>query len=82
MTREEITQVVLEELENIAPDADLTSLDPTDDLRESIDLDSMDLLNLLTALHERLNVEIPDAEAGQLVTLAGAADYLSARLSR
>jgi acyl carrier protein len=81
MTRDEIRAAVLEELSNIAPEVELEKVDPDADLREAIDLDSMDVLNLLIALHERLAIDIPEAEAKRLVTLNGAVDYLAARLS-
>ncbi|MCP1337533.1 acyl carrier protein [Futiania mangrovi] len=79
MTRDEIRTAVVEEVSAIAPDADLAALDPSADMREAIDLDSMDVLNLLIALHKRLGIDIPEEDAGQLVTLGGAVDYLAAR---
>lgn len=78
MTREEIRQVVLEELANLAPESDPASLRGDADIRETLDLDSMDFLNLLIALHQRLNVAIPDEDAGKLATLDNALDYLVA----
>ena len=51
------------------------------DLREQADLDPMDFLNFLTAVHQRLAVDIPDADAGRLATLDGAIDYLLKALS-
>jgi len=51
-----IRKVVQEELNNIAPEADLASLDPAADLREAIDIDSMDFLTFITAIHHRLGV--------------------------
>jgi acyl carrier protein len=80
MNRDEIRKAVLAELSAIAPDAELGKVDPDADLREAIDLDSMDVLNLLIALHERLAIDIPEAEAKRLVTLNGAVDYLAGRL--
>ncbi|MDX5362296.1 MAG: acyl carrier protein [Alphaproteobacteria bacterium] len=79
MTRDEIRTAILEEVAAIAPDADLATLDPAADMREAIDLDSMDVLNLLIALHKRLGIDIPEEDAGKLVTLGGAVDYLAAR---
>jgi len=76
MTRDEIKQVILEEIDNIAPGSLPPNLDPTADIREAIDLDSMDMLNLLTAIHTRLSVNIPDADQAKCITLKGALDYL------
>ena len=50
MTREQIQAVLLEEIGNIAPEADLAALDPDADLREALDIDSIGFLNLLIAL--------------------------------
>ncbi|HWA62912.1 MAG TPA: phosphopantetheine-binding protein [Caulobacteraceae bacterium] len=80
MTRDELMAVIKDQLLSIAPEADADALDPAADLREAIDIDSMDFLNFVTALHQRLQVDIPDADAGKLLTLAGALDYLAGKL--
>ena len=80
MTRDDIRAVFFEEIDNIAPGEDLDSLPQDDDIREALDLDSMDMLNLVTALHERLQIEIPEADVPSFVTVAGALDYLAAKL--
>ena len=78
MTPDDIKRVVLEELSNIAPEADLSRLDPAADLREALDIDSMDHLNFVTALHNRLGVAIPEVDYPRLITLDGAVVYLMA----
>lgn len=80
MNPSDIRAVIKDELGRIAPEIDFDSLDPADDLRDAADIDSMDFLNLITALHERLHVEIPDADSASLVTVQGAVDYLAAKL--
>jgi acyl carrier protein len=81
MTAEELRAIILEEIGNIAPEVDLAGLRGDEDLREALDLDSMDIFNLVVALSQRLQIEIPDVDAGRLVTLNGAIDYLIARPS-
>lgn len=81
MTRDQIKAVLLEEIDTIAPGSVPADLDPNADMREAMDLDSMDMLNLLAALHERLGVEIPDVDQGKLSTLNAALDYLTARVA-
>lgn len=81
MTHEELLAVLREELGNIAPEADTAALAPDEDVREALDIDSMDLLNLVTALHKRLGVDVPEVDYPKLVTLAGAADYLGSRVA-
>ena len=76
----DIRKVVQEELSNIAPEVDLASIDPASDLREAIDIDSMDFLNFITAIHHRLGVEIPELDYPKLVTLDGAVAYIAAKL--
>lgn len=80
MTEIDILAVIREELARLAPEIAFEDLDPTVDLREQADLDSMDFLNLITALHQRLAVDIPDADARQLTTLDGAVGYLEDKL--
>jgi acyl carrier protein len=76
----DIRKVVEEELGNIAPEASLASIDPAADLREVLDIDSMDFLNFVTAVHHRLGVDIPEIDYPKLVTLDGAIAYITARL--
>lgn len=76
----EIRKAVKEELNNIAPEVDLATIDPAGDLREVLDIDSMDFLNFITAIHHRLGVDIPELDYPKLVTLDGAVAYLAARL--
>ena len=75
-----IRKVVQEELNNIAPEVDLASIAPTADLREALDIDSLDFLNFVTAIHHRLGVEIPELDYPKLVTLDGAIAYIEANL--
>ena len=79
MSAQDILAVIRDELARIAPEIEFESLDPAVDLREQADLDSMDYLNLLTALHQQLGVEIPDVDAQKLASLDGAVAYIEAR---
>jgi acyl carrier protein len=78
MSDTDIRAAVLEELGNIAPEADLKALDPKANLREALDIDSMDFLNFVTAIHQRLGFDVPERDYPKLATLAGAVDYLTA----
>ena len=75
MTRDELLSHLRAALGEIAPEIDLAALAAERPLRQQVDLDSADWLNFLVAVHERLGVEVPDAEAGRLRTLAQIADY-------
>jgi len=76
MNREEMLGVIIEMLGGIAPEADASTLDPKADIRESLDIDSLDFLNFVIALHERLRIDIPEVDYPRLFTLDGAVDYL------
>ena len=78
MSDADLGKVVREELSNIAPEADMKSVDPGADLREALDIDSMDFLNFITAIHHRLGIDIPEIDYPKLITLNGAVAYLAA----
>ncbi|MCW5632867.1 MAG: acyl carrier protein [Rubrivivax sp.] len=80
MTRDELQQALLAALGEIAPEVDLAALQPQRPLRQQVDLDSADWLNFLVVVHERLGVEIPDAEAGRLRTLEQIVEFCLPRL--
>ena len=80
MSAIDVRQVIQEELNNIAPEADIASVDPAADLREAIDIDSMDFLNFIIAIHRRLGVDIPEIDYPKLGTLNGAFAYIDAKL--
>ncbi|HSL57251.1 MAG TPA: acyl carrier protein [Acidimicrobiales bacterium] len=71
--------VIAEALHGIAPEADLDTVDPDEALQEELDLDSMDFLNLVTAVYEATGLEIPERDYPEVSTLGGFVRYLSAR---
>jgi len=77
---EQIKATIFDVLGGIAPEADFDALDPNEDLRATLDIDSFDFLNFLIGLNELLGVEIPEADYGQLVSLNDLVNYLSARV--
>ncbi len=80
MTREELLAAILDALAGIAPEVDAAALAPAKPLRDQVDLDSADWLNFLVALHARLGIDIPDADAAKLTTLDKLVDYCSKKL--
>jgi acyl carrier protein len=81
MTETEIRQAIFDALHQIAPEADPQQIRADEKLREALDIDSFDFLNVLIALHERLGVQIPEADYGQLTTLSALVQYLSRKLA-
>lgn len=82
LTREELNETVLRILGEIAPEADLSTLKPDVAFRDQLDIDSMDFLNFVIALHEALRVEIPEADYPKLASLKGCIEYLAAVAGR
>ena len=79
MNESELRKLLGEILADIAPEADLGNVAADEDLREALDLDSMDFLNVLIGVHERTGIDIPEADYPQLFTLKTMAGYLAAR---
>jgi acyl carrier protein len=79
MNRADIQARLLAAIGEIAPETDLTAIDPARALRQQVDLDSADWLNFLVAVHEQLGIDIPDAEAARLRTLQQLVDYCASR---
>jgi acyl carrier protein len=79
LTEKEIREIVLRALGNVAPEVELESLDPSKDLRDQIDIDSVDFLNFVIGLHKELGIEIPDADMPKLATLQSCIGYLMSR---
>ena len=80
MTREEVTAAVRQALTAVAPEIDATTLAPDVALRDQVDLDSFDFLNVMVAIHDALGVDVPEADYGQLTTLDATVTYLCRRL--
>lgn len=79
MTTEEARQAIREVLTEIAPDADAGTLPPDADLRDSLELDSLDFLNFVEALGERAGRRIDEDDYPKLATLDSGAAYLAGR---
>lgn len=77
MTTDEIRTVLLEEIGNIAPEADASTVRSDADLREELDIDLISFLNLIIALGHRLGVNVPEKDYAQLRTLNSAVAYLT-----
>jgi len=76
MNAQDAEAALAQELRRIAPDVDPAEIDRDADLREQFDIDSMDFLNLVTALNKRFGIPIPDADYRRLASYAGAVAYL------
>jgi acyl carrier protein len=78
----QIKEVVLRVLNGIAPEVELDAIDPRRDLRDQIDIDSVDFLNFVIGLHKDLGIEIPDADIPKLASLNSCIGYLLSRVKQ
>ncbi len=79
MTSEEITKTVIDALTRIAPEIDPALIESNTSFRDQLDLDSMDFLNFVLALHDRLGIDIPESDYPRLYSLDSAVSYLATR---
>jgi acyl carrier protein len=75
----DMTATVVDAVLEVAPDVDPATLDHDALLREDLELDSMDILNLVVAINEATGIEVPEQDYGELTTVATIARYLDAR---
>jgi acyl carrier protein len=81
MTEDQLKDLVLRKLGQIAPEADLENLDPHKAFRDQFDFDSVDCLNLSLALGEELNITIPESDYPKLTSLDGCVRYLQSKIT-
>lgn len=75
----DLRQALLEELTRVAPDLSPDQVGEDDHIQNDLGLDSMDVLNLVAAIHRRLGIDIPEADYPRIATLRKAVEYLAAR---
>jgi acyl carrier protein len=75
-TPEEIKKIVLAIIADIAPDEDLSNVKPEVRLRDQLELDSMDFLDIVMELRKKYGIEVPEADYGRLASLDSCAEYL------
>lgn len=81
MNRDEIRAAVLRALSDVAPESDPAALRAGIPLRDQLDIDSMDFLNFVIAIHHSLGVDVPEADYPRFSTLDGGVDYLVSQLA-
>jgi acyl carrier protein len=81
MTQDECKRAVLDIIADIAPDEDLSNLKPGVRLRDQLQLDSMDFLDIVMELRKRHGIEVPEADYGRLASLDSCAEYLTPKFN-
>jgi acyl carrier protein len=82
MTKEQIKANILEIIAQIIPDEDLGNLKGDIPIREQVELDSMDFLDIIMELRKRYGIEVPENDYMQLATLDGSTAYLEPRMKK
>jgi len=81
MSPADIRNVIVEILEDIAPDEDLSTLKDEVAFREQMELDSMDFLDIVMELRKRHRVQIPEEEYGELASMESTVKYLTPKMA-
>ncbi len=76
MNENEIKQTVFRLLKKIAPDTEPEKLNPDDDIRHTLEIDSFDSLQFVVALDEQLGIQTPEADYGKIATVRGLVTYI------
>jgi acyl carrier protein len=81
MTKDECKKLVIDIIADIAPDEDLSDIKPEVRLREQLQLDSMDFLDIVMELRKRHGIEVPETDYMQLASLESCAEYLTPKFN-
>lgn len=81
MNKDELRALILKSLRSVAPELDEATLDPTENFRDQLDIDSMDFLNYVIGLHDALKIDIPEVDYVHLSSIDEGVAYLSKRLT-
>jgi acyl carrier protein len=81
-TPDEVKKIVLAIIADIAPDEDLSNVKPEVRLREQLELDSMDFLDIVMELRKKYGIEVPEADYPKLASLDSCAEYLLPKFTK
>ncbi len=81
MTEEQVKQIVIDIINEIAPDEDTSNLKSEANLRDQMDLDSMDFLDIVMELRKQHGIEVPEEDYPKLASLGSCADYLTPKFN-
>ena len=81
MTDEQVKQIVTDIINEIAPDEDTTDIKPEVNLRDQMDLDSMDFLDIVMELRKQHGIEVPEEDYPKLASLDSCAEYLTPKFN-
>ncbi len=80
MTEKEISKAIVEIIDEILPEGDCSGIAPDKPLRDQLDLDSMDFLDIVMELRKHYGIEVPEDDYPKLATLNSCVEYLSPKM--
>jgi acyl carrier protein len=80
MKAEEIRTMIIEVIHEIVPDEDLSNLKGDIRIRDQIEMDSMDFLDVVMELRKRYSIVVPEDDYMELSTLDSSVAYLEPRM--
>jgi len=80
MTKEEIKNIVIQQILEIAPDIEEGDIEPVENLQSSLEIDSFDFLKILTGMNEQIGVEVPEVDYYKVDTLEHMVNYFFDRM--
>lgn len=81
MVDQQVRDIILGIISIVAPDADLSAVKNDVRLRDQLDMDSMDFLDIVMELRKRYKIEVPKEDYPRLATLDGCVEYLGPKLA-
>ena len=76
MTKDEVKEAVKDIIATIAPAEELSTLHDADLLRDQLELDPMDFLDIVMELRKRYGVQVPEDDYKELGSLESCGNYL------
>ena len=80
MTREEVSQAIIDIIDDILPEGDCSGISPEEKLRDQLDLDSMDFLDIVMELRKQYSIEVPEEDYPKLASLNSCIEYLHPKM--
>lgn len=81
MTKEEVATIVTDIIDDILPEGNCEGINPDEKLREQLDLDSMDFLDIVMELRKQYSIEVPEEDYPKLATLNSCIEYLNPKFA-
>ena len=81
MVDQQVREIILGIIAMVAPDADLSNVKGDVRLRDQLEMDSMDFLDIVMELRKRYKIEVPKEDYPELATLDSCVSYLTPKFA-